>query len=248
MKKITKIIRSLQKHIRLNISNLFNFWRRVPRQRLAFYRSNVHNQLHHSYHRHAIREANRYEISTFHIIVIIACASLLILPFVSTFNEFITKIVLKVEMYRVLQEQLTPWMVKIVAGLLNALGIDSSCGVDRIYMYKGSDPLAVFISWNCIGWQSFILLLITFFVGLKGPFTLKSKLETVLIGILGTFLINIFRISFVSVVAYYFGQLAAIIFHDYISTLVMILWLVAYWLFSYRFILHHKDLAHVGHK
>jgi exosortase/archaeosortase family protein len=247
MKKITKKIHQLTSNFQRQFSNLVYFWRRQPKEKLSFGHRSVNNKQLTKYQKHAIREINRHEISTMQIVVIIACAIFLVLPFISTFEELITSFVMKIQAYQFLQDQITPELVKMVTALLNALGITSYYTPDHIFMNHGSEMVSVFISWNCIGWQSVILLVLTFFVGLQGPFTLKSKIETILIGILGTILINVMRISFITLVAYYFGQLAAIVFHDYVSTLVMILWLVSFWLLSYRFILHHKDLAYLGH-
>jgi len=47
------------------------------------------------------------------------------------------------------------------------------------------------ITWNCLGWQSFLLFFVSLLVGLKGPYTKISKLEAVIVGLLGTFLMNI---------------------------------------------------------
>jgi exosortase/archaeosortase family protein len=185
------------------------------------------------------------EISTLQMIIILGSVMLLLLPFVTTFNEFVTRMVMKVEVYKMLQDWVAPYHIRVVTGLLNIIGIDSFASVDRIHMMKLGQPLSVFISWNCIGWQSFILLIITAFIGLKGPFTLASKIEVLLIGILGTILMNIFRISLVALIAYHFGSLPAIIFHDYISTLMIIAWLISYWIFVHKTILQHKELIKV---
>lgn len=182
-------------------------------------------------------------LSTLQLIVIFACIIMILMPFVTTFNEFITRIVMKIEAYKMIQEHVVPYEVRIVSGILNFIGIEASASLTRINMLKDGVPIDVFISWNCIGWQSFILLLITMFVGLKGPYTITSKIEVVIIGIMGTILINIFRISFIALIAYYFGELTAVIFHDYVSTIMMIIWLITFWIFAQQFLLHHVDFV-----
>lgn len=103
------------------------------------------------------------------------------------------------------------------------------------------DPFLIEIAWNCIGWQSLLFFIITTFVGLQGDrYTNFSKVKALMIGMLGTFLINLFRIAVVAVIAFYFGQNIAIIFHDYGSTMVVIIWLLGFWWFSYSFVLEEK--------
>ncbi len=184
-------------------------------------------------------------LSTIQMIIIFVCIILILMPFVTTFNEFITRIVMRIEAYKMIQNYIVPYEVKMVSGVLNAIGIETTASVTRINMMKDAIPIDIFISWNCIGWQSFVLLLITMFVGLKGPYTTSSKIEVVIIGFLGTALINIFRISFIALMAYYFGELTAIIFHDYVSTLMVILWLITFWIFSQQFLLHHVDFVKI---
>jgi len=178
--------------------------------------------------------------NNFQSIAVIAALVLITLPFVTTFNELLTKGIMSIQIYRVIQNWVVPGEVKIVAVILRAFGIFSKVSQSSIYLKKGSEELAVFISWNCIGWQSVILFAITLITGLQGPYTLKSKAETVTLGLLGTFLGNIFRVTLVTLFAYFFGQLPAIIFHDYGSTLMIILWLLVFWYGSYTFILERE--------
>jgi exosortase/archaeosortase family protein len=67
-----------------------------------------------------------------------------------------------------------------------------------------------------------------------------SKAKTWLLGFLGTFLVNLFRIAIVALISFYFGQNVAIIFHDYGSTIVVLAWLFIFWRFSYSYILEEK--------
>lgn len=192
-----------------------------------------------------LSEIKTVSFSNFQIIIILACVTFLVMPFVSTFNEFITTLVGKIELYRILQYHIVPFEAKMVVSTLKLLGLQASASLTGLQILKDSSPINIFISWNCIGWQSFILLFISMFVGLKGPFTLNSKLETVTIGVLGTVIINLIRVSAVALIAFEFGEVASIIFHDYISTLFVICWLIFYWIFCYRYILHHTDFIKV---
>lgn len=106
--------------------------------------------------------------------------------------------------------------------------------------------MRIYINWNCIGWQSFIILAFTFITGLQGDFTLSSKLMAILIGIEGTFLVNIVRILIPSLLAYYHGSLSAVIFHDYLGTLMTLLWMVVFWYYAFEGILVKREYTQEG--
>ena len=192
-----------------------------------------------------IKQTKIITFSTFQLVIIVACITFLVMPFVTTFNELLTKIIMKIELYKIIQNSIVPFEAGMIVASLKLINIDSFATLTGVSLLKNGIPINIYISWNCIGWQSVILLFMSLFVGLKGPFTLASKIETILIGILGTILINIIRIGLVIVIAYYFGEMPAIIFHDYVSTLFIISWLIFYWLFCYRYILHHTDFVRV---
>ena len=166
---------------------------------------------------------------------------LMILPFVITFNEFLTTLVMKIPLYRAIQELLVPHLVRMVGVILSFLGIGVGVSGDTIYLAAGAKNVAAYISWNCVGWQSMLLLGLTLLTGLQGEHSFTSRLKTIILGFLGTFLVNVLRITIVAVFAFYFGRLPATIFHDYFSTLLIIVWFFFFWWFSYSFVLEGKQ-------
>ena len=101
--------------------------------------------------------------------------------------------------------------------------------------------MLVEIAWNCIGWQSFLFFILTGWVALQGDsYTFKSKIKAWMIGFLGTFLINLIRITIVVLISVYLNQILAHIFHEYGSILFVILWLFFFWWFSFKFVLEEK--------
>ena len=96
------------------------------------------------------------------------------------------------------------------------------------------------ITWNCLGWQSFLLFFITLVVGFKGKYTRLSILEALGIGILGTFWLNITRMLFTILLAVHAPPIFRIVFHDYLAAITTVIWLVFFWWFSYSFILEGK--------
>ena len=171
------------------------------------------------------------------LILIMAAILVMILPFVTTFNEFLTRIAETTGLARLLTDWVVPVEARMLAVILGFLGIPSQVSSTTIYLDKGGFFLPLYISWNCVGWQSFILFAVTLSTGIQGAFSRASKFEAMVVGFLGTFLMNLLRIASVAVVAFYFGQMPAVIYHDYGGTVIILLWLFGYWWFSHGWLL-----------
>jgi exosortase/archaeosortase family protein len=160
---------------------------------------------------------------------------LIFLPFITTFNEFLTRVVEKLYFYVYIEDYIVPYLSRLVGVVLIPFGLKVIGTASGLYLPDKS--LAIDIAWNCIGWQSMILVIITFVAGLQGQYRNYSKAQTILVGLLGTFLMNILRITSVVLVAIKFGYFPAVIYHDYFSNLLIVLWLFFFWWFSYAYIL-----------
>ena len=181
---------------------------------------------------------------TYQMILLLAAGLLLVLPFITTFNEFLTEAVIELRLDRILTHWVVPTEVRFIALILQPFGITTEVTDAALYLYRpGSDfPIPVYISWNCVGWQSFILLGITLVTGLQGSFPVRRKMQLIALGLLGTFWMNLLRMAAVALVAYFFGRLPAVIFHDYGGTLMILVWLSVFWyaLFNY-FLADHLE-------
>ena len=179
---------------------------------------------------------------TYQRILLISAIVFLILPFITTFNEFLTRIVENIGLYMLIQNMIVPTLVKMVGAILQYfLGVQTAVSSTSILLHGGGRTITATISWNCVGWQSLILFILTLITGLQGPYTLRSKLECLIIGFQGTFLINIGRIALVCLVALYLGYLPAIIFHDYGGTILILLYLAGFWYMAFTHILKRKE-------
>ncbi len=174
---------------------------------------------------------------TYQTIILLAAGLLLVLPFITTFNEFLTKTVIELRLDSIFTDWVVPTEVRFIALILQPFGITTEVTDVALYLYQpgASFPRPVYISWNCVGWQSFILFGITLVTGLQGPFSRRRKLQLIALGLLGTFWMNLLRMSSVALVAYFFGRLPALVFHDYGGTFMILVWLVFFWyaLFNY---------------
>jgi exosortase/archaeosortase family protein len=170
-------------------------------------------------------------------LVAMTCALLMLLPFVTTFDELLTTWALQLGANNPLQG-IVPVEARMVVGLLGAVGIHAAASGSHIVIWDGAGSMhTLFISWNCIGWQSLILLGISFLSGLRGQQSLEARTQVVLIGIAGTIFLNLMRVAAVAAIAATIGQTPAMLFHDYGGTLLVVCWLFAFWIFVQRWIL-----------
>ena len=120
---------------------------------------------------------------------------------------------------------------------LRAIGVQATAAGSQLVVLGPGGPTNLFISWNCIGWQSLVLLGLSMYVGLRSQSLREAQAQVVLVGILGTVLVNLLRVTIVCLLAATAGRWPAVIFHDYGGTLMTITWLFAYWTGAQRWLL-----------
>jgi len=175
---------------------------------------------------------------TFKFLLFAFAITLGVLPFATSFNEVLTKAVENSNLYKPIQSVLVPYMSKLIVGVLGRLpGLQISTFPFGVIV----NDVTVRITWNCLGWQSFLLFFASLLIGLRGQYSKLSKLQAVLLGIAGTFLLNIFRIVFTTALVGWWRGLFVILFHNYFSAFLTIVWLMFFWWFSYSFVLETKD-------
>lgn len=176
----------------------------------------------------------------FSTILLLLTILLTVLPFLVTFNEVLTKLIERFQLYTAIQEQLVPQEVKIVTVILSPLHLK------LVPTYTGFIVNGTFltVTWNCVGWQSLLLLGITLGVGFGGGmYTRKSKIEALAMGLLGTFIVNLLRMAVIIIIFSYLRPIYAYVYHDYLAAVVTVIWLFGFWWFCYRFVLISKDTA-----
>ena len=165
------------------------------------------------------------------------CGLLMVLPFVTTFDDLLTTWALQLGANNPLQG-IVPTEARMVVGLLGFVGIRAAASGSHIVIWDTAGSMhTLFISWNCIGWQSLILLTLSFLSGLRGQQSLEARVQVVLIGVAGTMLLNLMRVAAVAAIAATIGQTPATLFHDYGGTILVVGWLFAFWIFVQRWIL-----------
>ncbi len=166
-----------------------------------------------------------------------SCALLMLLPLVTTFDDFLTSWALQLGVDNPLQS-IVPVEARMVVSVLGLVGIHAAASGSHIVVWDAAGTMhTLFISWNCIGWQSLLLLGVSFFSGLRGRQPVGSRLQVIVIGVGGTMLLNLLRVAAVAALEATWGHLPALIFHDYGGTILVIGWLFVFWFAVQRWIL-----------
>lgn len=172
----------------------------------------------------------------FAMLMALTAVALVVLPFVSTFDDVLTALGMRLGIAAPLQI-IVPAEVRVTVFVLGLFGIHAAAAGNQLVVWNSAGaPQTLFISWNCVGWQSLVLLGISLVVGLRGQMTLGSRLEVIVFGITGTLLINITRIAIVCMLAAAAGYLPAVLFHDYGGTLLTVAWLFTFWFIAFRWL------------
>ena len=167
----------------------------------------------------------------------IACALLMLLPLVTTFDDLLTTWALQLGANNPLQT-IVPIEARMVVGLLGLAGIHAAASGSHLVVWDGGGAMhTLFISWNCIGWQSLVLLGVSLVTGLRGRHTIEARVQVIVIGLAGTMLLNLSRVAAVAAIAATIGVTPAILFHDYGGTLLVISYLFLFWMAVQRWIL-----------
>ena len=167
----------------------------------------------------------------------VMCGLLMLLPLVTTFDDLLTAWAMQLGANNPLQA-IVPVEAKMVVGLLGLAGVHAAASASHLVVWDSGGAMhTLFISWNCIGWQSLILLGVSFISGLHGRHPLEARIQVILIGIAGTMLLNLLRVAAVAGIAATAGVTPAVLFHDYGGTILTIAFLFTFWLFVQRWIL-----------
>jgi exosortase/archaeosortase family protein len=169
------------------------------------------------------------------------CGLLLVLPFITSFDDLLTAAAQWLGIAGPLQS-VAPIESRMTVAFVNLLGVHAAAAGSQIAIWNAAGQRqTLFISWNCIGWQSLLLLILSLLSGLRGHYTLGARIQVILLGLSGTLCINLLRISAVCLIAAGLGHTPAIIFHDYGGTLMILAWLFAFWALAYRWILPEPE-------
>lgn len=164
-----------------------------------------------------------------------AAALMLLTPFIATMDDLLAALAQRFGLDSAVAFIAIP-EARLVAALLNLVGVVASSSGSTISV-MGAQPVALVVGWNCVGWQGLVLLILTFVVGLRSQDGLEARLHVIVIGVLGTVIVNLARITLVALLAAYAGYYPAIFVHDWAATIATVVWLAGFWLFAQRYVL-----------
>ena len=183
---------------------------------------------------------------TFKILLASMAVLLMLLPVFAALNSFLTEGLNRAGWYKPIQKYVVPWEARLVSAAIAPFGIDSKVtpgsSLAALYMIKDGAAIPVDLAWNCLGWQSALLLIVSLIAGLRERFTNISRIKCIVFGLLGTLLMNIFRMGIIAIGIYYVNSVAAQIVHDYFAAFLTLIWLILFWWFSYSYILEAKEI------
>jgi exosortase/archaeosortase family protein len=143
-------------------------------------------------------------------------------------------------------EPAVPFFVRIMVFVLMLLGIPATVSNPHTIMLDTSRGLVpVLFEAGCIGIQSFLIFSIIIVVTMmEESATVRTKLLWSLGGVVGTFVVNIIRVSLIAAVIYYFGYENWGEIHAWIGYALFLVWLAFFFIvFSKREIILQKTRA-----
>lgn len=175
-------------------------------------------------------------------LIALSCALLMVLPLVTTFNDLLTTWAMQLGANNPLQA-IVPGESRMVVSLLGLVGVRAAASGSHLVVWDTAGSMhTLFISWNCIGWQSLVLFGVSTISGLRGGHSVESRAQVVCIGVAGTMLLNLLRVSAVAAIAATVGVTPAVLFHDYGGTILFVGFLFAFWAFAQRWVLDSRTV------
>jgi len=125
-------------------------------------------------------------------------------------------------------EPAVPAFVQIMGSILPLFGIHATVYNPTVIMlHRSGGSIPVLFEAGCIGIYSFltfsIILVVTMMEDSSG---IRTKFLWSVAGVIGTFIVNIFRVSLIAVVIYYFGFEGWQEIHSKIGYVLFIVWIV----------------------
>jgi len=162
------------------------------------------------------------------IVVASVAVIFLSLPFVATFNDLLSRLVISSGLAGAVAS-IVPYEASGISALLGALGLQAGNSADTVWLAGGFFPVTAVVAWNCSGWQSFVVLGLTSIVGLKEIRGRWRQLAVICLGVGWMYLMNVLRIALVVLLAHDAGYPVAIMFHDYAGTIIALAGLFGFW-------------------
>lgn len=136
-----------------------------------------------------------------------------------------------------LSPYVVPSFTSLIAGILQTLGIGvetPSPSVIVLQTWKGALP--ILLVWSCVGIDSILIFSIILVIFLfEDESNTKTKVSWSIVGIIGTVLVNIIRVTLIFLTDYFYGSEAGGRFHYTVGYILFFAWLAFFFfVFSKR--------------
>lgn len=134
-----------------------------------------------------------------------------------------------------------PHLVSLLSSVLLGMGLRvTTTYPDLIVIYTEKGAMPLLVDWTCAGFYGVLVFSIILVVFLfEDSSSIRAKLFWGIMGILGTFAINVIRLILVLLAIYFYGIEFETTIHYYLGYILFILWLL---LFLHIFSLKHVIL------
>ena len=164
--------------------------------------------------------------------------SLTLIPLIGTMNDLMARAAALIGLDDFIETNISPQMAVTVAALLTyVFGVEATALGTSIYLVEHQLPYRLILDWNCVGWQSLLLLLASLVTGLQGDHSRLSRWKCIILGLLSVALLNLLRVSLDALILKAYGPTIAVAFHDYATLPLTFLWLAGFWYISTNYIL-----------
>jgi exosortase/archaeosortase family protein len=138
-----------------------------------------------------------------------------------------------------------PYFISLIVAILRMLGIRVTTSVqDIISIQTLKGPLALQFIWGCVGVSSMLIFFIIMVVMVfEEHCSFKTIFLWALVGLIGTFIVNIIRVITIMLTDYHYGYEVGAQVHYFIGYVLFTLWLIIFlFAFSKRHVLAEKIL------
>lgn len=102
--------------------------------------------------------------------------ALSVLPLIQNMNDLMAKIAMATGLNVFIENKIVPPVTSMISIILRHLfGIENQAPGGSIFVTTKNVSHELHVGWNCIGWQSLVLLLFSIVTGLQGKYTLRRS-------------------------------------------------------------------------
>ena len=165
---------------------------------------------------------------------------ILLAYFFSAINSLAVHLVAQTGIYRFIEQAVIPAEIQSTLYVLKIFNIQAAGHQAMISTLHEGRPQSFLLAWNCTGWQSMLLLIISFAILFQYKGIVFKKAVIALTGIVWIFFTNIFRITLEIAIYHLAGFQPAMIFHDYFAKAYILIMFALFWFLAYALALKGK--------